>query len=199
MKGHYEIPIAIDPDLYPNIYQGSLLLEDSLPEHNVTIPFTVTMQYASSVIAQRWNDVLAIKNFDYNGGYVFDSIQWYVSGQPIEGAIDFNYFAGEESQLQFGQEYQALLTRNDGVKLFTCAFIPSPVSADVKDMPTLVPPSAPLEIKGKGTASWYDMLGRLYNSETFDDSQIRTPGTRGYFLLVLQTNNTRTIHRVVVR
>ena len=199
MKGHYEIPITIDPDLYPNIYQGSLLLEDSLPEHNVTIPFTVTMQYASSVIAQRWNDVLAIKNFDYNGGYVFDSVQWYVSGQPIVGAIDFNYFAGEESQLLFGQEYQALLTRNDGVKLFTCAFIPSPVSADVKDMPTLVPPSAPLEIKGKGTASWFDMLGRLYNSETFDDSQIRTPGTRGYFLLVLQTNNTRTIHRVVVR
>ena len=199
MKGHYEIPITIDPDLYPNIYQGSLLLEDSLPEHNVTIPFTVTMQYASSVIAQRWNDVLAIKNFDYNGGYVFDSVQWYVSGQPIVGAIDFNYFAGEESQLLFGQEYQALLTRNDGVKLFTCAYIPSPVSADVKDLPTLVPPSAPLEIKGKGTASWFDMLGRLYNSETFDDSQIRTPGTRGYFLLVLQTNNTRTIHRVVVR
>ena len=173
-KGHYEVAVPLN-NLYPNVYEGSLLLVDSMPEFSVTIPFTVTMQYASAVIAQRWNDVLAIKNTEYNGGYQFDSVQWYVSGQPITEAIEFNYYAGEGNQLRFGEEYQALLTRNDGVKLFTCAYIPSPVSAEVTDMPSLVKPSSTLQVKGRGTASWYDMMGRRYSSEQYNDSEIRTP------------------------
>ena len=198
-KGHYELPIALDPALYPNVYNGTLFLVDSMPEFSVTIPFTVTMQYASTVIAQRWNDVLAIKNFDFNGGYVFDSVQWYVSGQPIEGAIEFNYFAGEENQLRFGEEYTALLTRNDGVKLFTCPFIPTAVAADITDMPSLVSPSAPMLVRGQGTAIWYDMLGRMYATEPYDSSMITAPGAKGYYLLVLQSDNARSIHRVVVK
>ena len=198
-KGTYTIDIPIGPDVKPNVYSGSLLLEDTKPEFNVTIPFTVTMQYASSVIAQRWNDVLAIKNTDYNGGYQFDSVQWYVSGQPIAEAIDFNYYAGEGAQLRFGEEYTALLTRKDGVKLFTCPFIPSPVSAEVTDMPSLVKPSSSLQMKGKGTASWYDLLGRRYSSEPYNDSEIRTPETEGLYLLVLQSNNARAAQHVMVR
>lgn len=199
-KGQYQIDIPIDAAVLPNDYTGSLLLIDSMPEFNVTIPFTVSLRYASDVVAQRWNDVLAIKNYDYNGGYEFDSVQWYVNGMPIEGAIDFNYYAGEGNQLRFGEEYQALLLRrSDGVKQFTCPFIPVAVSADVTDMPSLVPPSAPMQIKGKGTATWYDMLGRIHHSENYDSSAITTPSIAGYYLLVLQADDTRSAHRIVVR
>ena len=198
-KGHYELPIAVDPELYPNVYEGVLLLEDSLPKFNLTIPFTLTMQYSSAVIAQRWNDVLAIKNSDFNGGYTFDSIQWYVNGQPIMGANDYVYYAGEGQQLQMGASYTANLRRTDGVILFTCAFIPTPVAADVTDMPSLVPPSAPLMLKGRGTAIWFDMLGRQYNTYGYNDSEIRTPGAEGFYFLVLQNDLTRTIHRVMVK
>ena len=198
-KGHYEIPISIDPALYPNVYEGSLLLVDSLKEYNVTIPFTLTIQYASSVIAQRWNDVLAIRNSDYNGGYQFDSVQWYVNGLPIEGATAFNYFAGEGQTLQFGQEYSALLTRPDGVKLFTCVYVPKAVAADITDMPTLVPPSSALPVRGRGTAYWYDSLGRRYSGESFDNSTITTPATAGYWLLMIQGEYTTTVHPIMVR
>ena len=175
------------------------MLEDSLPEHNVTIHFTLTMQYASSVIAQRWNDVLAIRNADFNGGYQFDSVQWYVSGQPIEGATDFNYYVGPENKLRFGEEYQALLTRADGVKLFTCAFVPAAVPADVTDMPTLVPRSGQLHVRGKGTAYWYDLSGRMHHSESYDASAVTAPATEGYYLLVLLSDTNRTIHQILVR
>ena len=199
-KGQYQIDIPIDATVLPNDYTGSLLLIDSMPEFNVTIPFTVSLRYASDVIAQRWNDVLAIKNYNYNGGYEFDSVQWYVNGMPIEGAIDFNYYAGEGNQLRFGEEYQALLLRrSDGVKQFTCPFIPAAVAADVTDMPSLVPPSTQMQIKGKGTATWYDMLGRQYSSQTYNDSEIRTPGTEGLYFLLLQNEQTRMIHRVMVK
>jgi hypothetical protein len=198
-KGQYRIDIPLDPALVPNVYNGSLLLEDTKPEFNVTIPFSVTVRYASSVIAQRWNDVLAIRNADYNGGYVFDSVQWYVSGQPIEGAVEFNYFAGEDAQLRFGEEYTALLTRNDGVKLFTCPFVPAPVPVEVTDMPSLVQPSAPVQLKGKGTACWYDLMGRQYSAQPYDNSEILTPASQGCYLLILNEENTRASHRVIVK
>ena len=198
-KGHYELPISIDPKLYPNVYEGTVLFEDSLPKFNVTVPLKVTMQYSKDVITQRWNDVLAIRNAEHNGGYRFDSVQWYVAGMPIEGATDFNYYTGPDSQLRFGEEYTALLTRADGVKLFTCAFIPAPVPSDVTDMPTLVPRSAQMQVRGRGTAYWYDLSGRMHHSESYDASAITAPGTEGYYLLVLQDETARSIHQILVR
>lgn len=198
-KGHYAESIYIGSALKPNVYNGTIYLVDLKPEFSVQVDYTLTVNYASAVIAQRWNDVLAIRNFDYNGGYVFDSVQWYVNGLPIEGATDFNYYTGGDTQLQFGKPYSALLTRNDGVKLFTCDFIPMPVAADVTDMPSLLPPTAPLTIKGKGTAYWYDMLGRAAQVEAYDDSDVYTPGIPGYYILVLQSPTGRSIHSVLVR
>ena len=199
-KGSYVLDIALDPNLTPNIYQGSILFEDAKPEFNVTVPFTLSIFYSSDVITQRWNDVLAIRNADYNGGYQFDSVQWYVNGQPIVGANTFAYYVeGDGNQLLFGQPYQALLTRNDGTQLFTCEFIPAPVSAEVTPLPTLIDPNAPLHIQGRGVAQWYDMLGRRYSTQTYNESDITAPGAKGYYLLLLQGDESREIHSIMVK
>ena len=199
-KGHYAEAIYVGAGLKPNVYNGTIFLVDLKPEFSVKVDYTLTVNYASAVIAQRWNDVLAIRNADYNGGYQFDSVQWYVSGQPIEGATDFVYYTGgNDVQLRFGEEYTALLTRNDGVKLFTCPFVPQAVAADVTDMPSLVPPSTTLQINGKGKALWYDMLGRLHHTDPYDHSDIVAPAVAGYYLLVLQAEDAHTIHRIMVK
>ncbi|MBO4519479.1 MAG: fibronectin type III domain-containing protein [Paludibacteraceae bacterium] len=152
------------------------------------------------VITQRWNDVLAIRNADYNGGFAFDSVQWYLNDQPIDGATNFNYYAGSGNKLQFGQEYTALLVRSkDGVKLFTCPFVPTEVPAEIDDMPTLIMLTAPMHIKGKGTAYWYDMLGRVYSSSPYNYSNIIAPAVPGCYLLVLQSGEGRTVHHIMVR
>ena len=198
-KGTYTLPIVLSEMPYPNVYKGKLLLEDSLPKFNLTIPFTLTVQYASSVIVQRWNDVLAIRNADYNGGYTFDAVQWYMNGQPIDGATSFNYYAGDGKTLYFtGEQYTALLTRSDGVKLFTCAFTPTE-RTDIPDMPSLVPPGSSVHVEGKGNACWYDMLGRPHQSEPYDHSDITAPSVAGYYLLELRSDNSRTIHSMMVR
>lgn len=192
-KGHYEIPITLGT-LYPNVYEGQLILEDSIPKWNLTIPFTLTVQYASEVITQRWNDVLAIRNAENNGGYVFDSVQWYVNGMPIEGATTFNYYTGDSAELRFGEEYTALLLREDGVKLFTCPFIPEKVPASVMDTPQLtpivVPPTSQIPMQGEGIAYWYDMLGRLHKMENYNNSAITTPDQQGHYVLMLQSQET---------
>ena len=200
-KGRYQIDIPLSPTLKANIYNGTLLLEDSLPQCNVLLPFTLTVNYSKDVITQRWNDVLAIRNEAYNGGYTFDSVQWFVNGMPINGATDFNYYTGVDAQLRFGEPYTALLTRHDGdkeVKLFTCPFVPTQVIG-ISDMPSLVQKGASMPMKGKGVATWFDMLGRQYSSEAFDNSSIVVPATAGYYLLVLTDDTKRSIHQMMVR
>ena len=199
-KGSYVLDIILDPNLTPNIYQGSILFEDSKPEFNVTVPFTLSVMYSSDVIAQRWNDVLAIRNADYNGGYQFDSVQWYVNGQPIVGANTFAYYVeGDGNNLLFGQAYQALLTRNDGTQLFTCPFIPAPVAEAEMPLPTLIDPNAPLHIQGRGVAHWYDMLGRRHSTQNYNESDIIAPAQKGYYLLLLQSDESREIHPIMVK
>lgn len=199
-KGQETLNIPFNPMPQANVYYGTLLLEDSIPDCNVTLPFTLTVNYASSVITQRWNDVLAIRNTDFNGGYTFDSVQWYMGETPIEGATEFNYYAGEGNTLRFNEPYRALLYRSDGVKLFTCPFMPTQLDKSVvNDMPTLVPLGAPLHIQGKGTARWMDILGRTEHSETYDNSTITTPASAGYYLLLLQGDEKRSTHSILCR
>ncbi|MBR6520964.1 MAG: T9SS type A sorting domain-containing protein, partial [Paludibacteraceae bacterium] len=74
-------------------------------------------------IAQRWNDVLAVKNSDYNGGYEFVAYQWFLNGMPLEGFTTSQYYTG--ANLDFSGDYQVLLTRkDDGVSVFTCSVVP---------------------------------------------------------------------------
>lgn len=216
-KGHYEIPVALDPNMEPGLYNGMFHFTDLKPEFSVDVPFTLTMNYSPVVIAQRWNDVLAIRNnqtikdslkamwgYEPVYNYEFDSVQWFVNGAPIDSANTFNYYAGKGNQLQFGKPYQALLRRvKDGALVFTCEYIPQPVPATYTEMPHLtaytVQPKQALRMHGRGTAHWYDMLGRRYSSKAFDDSDIYAPATAGYFLLVLESDESREINQVLVR
>lgn len=216
-KGHYEVPLVLDPNLEPGLYNGAFKFTDLKPEFSVNVPFAFTMNYAPFVIAQRWNDVLAIRNdttirneYEALWGYKpvyhyeFDSVQWFVSGQPIDSANNFNYYAGEKQQLQFGKEYQALLRRvKDGALVFTCAYIPQPVPTTYTEQPHLTAytakPKQALRMRGRGTAEWYDMLGRRHHVDGFNDSDILAPATVGYYLLVLQREDGREINQVLVK
>ena len=199
-KGSYVLDIILDPDLEPNIYQGAIVFEDAKPEFNVTVPFSLYVKYSSDVITQRWNDVLAIRNADFNGGYQFDSVQWYVNDQPIVGANTFAYYVeGDGNTLRFGEPYKALLTRKDGTQLYTCDFIPAPVPEAEMPLPTLINPNAPLHIQGRGVAHWYDMLGRRHSTQSYNESDIVAPSAKGYYLLLLQTDDSREIHHMIVK
>ena len=85
---------------------------------------------------QKWNDVLAILNERYNGGYVFSDIQWYRNGQTIPAQGNHNSYIYEgsndnEKTLVFGVPYWAKLTRNGESKgICTCAYIPKRTGND---------------------------------------------------------------------
>lgn len=209
-RGHYSFNVPIDPNLEPDMYSGVLYFEDAKPEFNITVPFSLAIHYSSALIAQRWNDVLAIRNDATvkdtlgNRGYDYDfsAVQWYLDGMPIEGATQFNYYTGVGQHLLYGHEYTALLTRKrDGAQVFTCACLPEEVSGytDVPQLRTLVNAAAQMPVSGRGTAYWYDTLGRLHHSDSYDNSYITAPAITGYYLVELRSGNNRSIHPVLVK
>ncbi len=111
----------------PEQYAASLVVTD-LYGRQTTYPTIFTVLYPSWVILQRWNDVLTITNRDFNGGYDFTHVQWYVDDQMVDGMGENNYYyyAGDSLKLQFGVPYRAVLTRaDDGMMFSTCEYVPS--------------------------------------------------------------------------
>ena len=85
--------------------------------------------YPSWLIVQKWDDVLALYNERYNGGYTFSRIGWYNDGLPVEGQGANNSYIyvnrGQGEMLRFGTPYWAELTReDDGKTICTCPYVP---------------------------------------------------------------------------
>ena len=110
--------IKMPADLLPNKYEGIVKFgEESCGKTQETL--TLDLQYSKNVLTQRWGDVLAVKNKDYNGGYEFSAFQWYKNGTPIDGATSSVYYV--QGGLDLNAEYSVLLTRvSDGASVMTC-------------------------------------------------------------------------------
>ena len=179
----------------PDIYHGSVTFYDSI-SGNVTIPFALELRYNSYVIAQRWNDVLAIRNYEHNGNFNFSDFQWYKDGVPILGATQSYYYA--EKKLDPDAEYTALVPRQeDGVSLFICSVKPAiVVSTDKPDIPTLVPPNQPMTIANKkkpfnGIACWFTPAGVNVRTQHISDGfGVVSPNQSGIYILTIVLEDT---------
>ena len=110
--------VKMPKDLKPDKYQTIIHFgERSCGKEHETI--TLNLLYPKEVIVQRWGDVLAVVNEDYNGGYKFIAFQWYKDGQIIEGATSSILY--EPNGLDSTAEYSVMLTRDDDVMLMTCS------------------------------------------------------------------------------
>ena len=116
-----QLVIPMPEDIVPGKYMLNVKFGDEScggGKDGEKIPIEVL--YSKDVLVQRWNDVLAVKNADYNGGnFEFTSFQWYKNGTPIEGAISSILY--EEDGLDLDAEYSVLLTRlGSDIKLMSC-------------------------------------------------------------------------------
>lgn len=158
------IEIAMPDGVVPDRYEAMLTFyNQDCGNSEVSMPFDVF--YSTEVIAQRWNDLLAVKNKDYNGGYEFESYQWFLNGQPIEGEIGTQLYVGE-ANLDFNGVYQVLLTRKDDmVQTFTCGLTPREFSAQELSNAGVVIFSKEdvviAQVKGLAQARVYDLSGML--------------------------------------
>ena len=83
-----------------------------------TMHFSLNLPPA--VVQAKWDNVLAVLNEQYNGGYRFRSFQWYRDGQPLPGQTGSWLYLGAEPDNTGEYTVEAVL--DDGTVVFICPF-----------------------------------------------------------------------------
>lgn len=193
-----EMPDILRPDKYNvTIHFG----ERACGKEHETI--TLNLLYPREVLVQRWGDVLAVTNEEYNGGYEFVAFQWYKNGAVIEGATSSILY--EPEGLDLDAEYSVLLTRrDDNVSLMTC-------SADLIDFGgsddnrvivlTLDKEVLDVDVPQNSKVKIWTANGLLIKEIFINEGQnsINVSGMKGLYILeFIFENNQREIQQVII-
>ncbi len=180
------IELDVPEKVRPDSYEAKFTFYNSdCGDLDTTLVFDVL--YPDTIIAQRWNDVLAVKNKDYNGGYEFVAYQWFLNGQLLEGFTTSQYYTSEN--LDFDGEYQVLITRaDDGVSAFTCSITPTEFSESEMENSGVVIFSSDVinvEISEAAKCYVYSMSGLLYSVSDLEEGMnvIDMPKEVGIYIM----------------
>ena len=198
------LQIPLPADVRPGHYAANLIFLNA-DCGNDTVPLNIAIFYPSSVLAQRWNDVLFVQNADYNGGYEFSGYQWYRNDEPIDGETASYLYVS--SGLDQAAEYRVELTRSDdGMTVSTCPVVP--YAADNVTLTlasSIVPEGGEVLVSSahSGTASLYSLSGVLLNRQTLTGgtTSLAAPTQAGYYLLRVELDNgqVKTYHLQIVK
>ena len=186
-----------DAYIYPDQYMVRLELNNGYcdpQKYGVDIPFVV--RYPSWIIEQNWNNVVALLNEKYNGGYVFDKYEWYVNGRKVDYATGTNLYSQE---IGIGDEVVLYPQRvGDNYSIPTC---PIYIYDKIDQNPTplfVYPTSVPIShakvnvrAKGHGVCAVYNLLGNriLTNVSIADEVEIELPSITGWYMIYYQSDN----------
>ena len=160
-----EVNIPYPADITPGSYTATFTYyQFCCGTHTFTR--TIDVRYRSSIVEQKWNDVLTLLSPKYNGGFEFTAYQWYKDGMPLLGE-NHSYLY---QPLDENSYYYVELTRADGVTITTCPIQPVH-HEDQTPFPTLVTGGKriPMYMAYPTTIWYYTMSGQLYS--TFDMQQ----------------------------
>jgi hypothetical protein len=159
----------------------------------------LTFLYPSTVLKQHWNDVVAVLTHDYNGGYNFVDFKWYKNGLLLSGETH-SYIC---QQLEFGAEYSALLTEDNGTQLMTCPLIATE-HVDISLYPTLLNRAQRINcnVSEASVVYIYDMMGNLileFNVAS-GETELEMPYTSGVYMVKIVTASSKVRNiKLVVR
>lgn len=163
---------------------------------------TLDVRYPDSILVQRWNDVVAVRNAEYNGGYEFVAFQWFVNDEVVPGATSANLYV--EAGLDVDAEYSVLLTRlEDGVSAFTCPLVPE-YYPDVVDSPIVTFDDVVMRIQSAkaGRCRVFNAMGLLLASFDLNsgETEISLPGVSGVCVMEIVTEDgVRSAHKVILK
>lgn len=197
--GNNMIEIPMPENVLPGKYTFFFDMYDGYVGYD-SITITLDVRYGVSVLAQRWNDVIGVKNSAYNGGFDFNLYQWFVNGDTIVGANSSILYS--ESDLDFSAEYKVCLTRvSDGVSQFTCAFTPQKFDMSNQDLTVYnVRQVHEIETEEPAHVRIWSMLGDLYGTYKVDGSaSIVMPDKAGIYIMEIITADYRNSYKILVK
>jgi len=193
--------ILLPANVRPNIYNAVLKVYEKNCGDSTLYPIDFKVKYDTTVMTQRWNDVIGVKNSAYNGGYTFTGFQWYKNGAALSGQTSSNLYVS--AFLNVSDRYSVMLTRNDGVILPTCDFAPTLLtSADI--VPTFVSPSQVISLKTictSGIVSYTDITGRVESRQPVgaDNTSTQVPAQKGMYILQIATEDENKQYKIIVK
>lgn len=213
MDGTITIPIPLDSVISangdkvyiyprPDTYKMNLIVTNLCNQED-TIPLEYTILYPSHVIYQRWNDVLAIYNEHYNGGYPVSAVRWYRNGVQETALGEHGSYIRRTDLVSDIVPYWAEITRSDDGKTFcTCRFTPAEQS--VPDKPVFAGDQQ-IEVRRVGSRNLqvltetvgqytiFDMSGRKLQTGNYNpvhgsyELKITPSIARGTYILLFRT------------
>jgi len=154
------------------------------------LPVILKVKYSSEVIDQK-NDIVALLNEDYNGGYRWVGYQWYRDDQPIYGATTSYVVVSDNDQ---NSRYYCVLISEDGLEMPTCEVVYTSGWVPVENVevlhvsPTVLMPGEAVTLSHGGDICVYDALGRLvYSAQTSEalPARVEMPAHSGVYLLTV--------------
>ena len=198
------LQIPLPADVRPGHYAANLIFLNA-DCGNDTVPLNISIFYPSSILSQRWDDVLFVQNADYNGGDEFSTYQWYKNDEPIDGETASYLYASDG--LDQAAEYRVELTRSDdGMTVSTCPVVPYAVdNVTLTLASSVVPEGGEVQVLSAhgGMASLYSLSGVLLSRQPLAEgtTSLTAPTQAGYYLLRVELDNgqVKTYHLQIVK
>ena len=194
--------IRILPENIPGIYRAYVIFMDENCG-NDTVPLQITINYPSSMLIQKWNNVIAILDI----GTEFSDFLWHKDGRALHDQTR-PYLHIRDGELEFGTGYSVLLTRaSDGTSVFTCEFVPEKrvIPFSVSLFPTIlqVNESAILTLAVGADVFIYDVMGIMQSQVRINSGGqhplVVSDRAGSYVVRVHQDNGLQQNFRVLVR
>lgn len=205
LNNENDIVVNLPQPMVPNNYNAKLIFHDKL-SGDVEIPINIAVNYSDTILVQKWNDVIGIRNTEHNGGYTFTQFQWYKATEPIEGATnEYLYIGG--GTLEEGVPYYVKLSRveSDGslIVLNTCPIYPITKVEDFS-FPSIVGTHQKVKayLPKQAQLRFVSLDGRVNQWQEMDEGStfIQTPSSEGLFVLqVLYSDGQKEQKKVWVR
>ena len=175
------VAIPYDANILPGHYSATMrFYQFCCGTYTRTRGFDI--RYRSSIVEQKWNDVLTLLSPKYNGGYEFTAYQWYKNDMPLEGETHSYLY----QPLDFEAEYYVEVVRKDGVMMKTCPIQPI-YHEQQSEYPTVVKAAQrlPVYMEHSATIWYFTVSGQLYSSFTLPQgyADLPTPEQPGIFVL----------------
>lgn len=190
---HIEIPA----DVKPGNYNAHIKVHDVLDCAAIDIPVPISIYYSSGIMAQKWGDVLAVYNSQYNGGFNFSRFRWYLNGEEISGEyMSYLNMTKTYEMLDLEGYYQVGLTRvGEEEEILSCPFFAYTYSEE-SSAPQLVRNGNMLNVTWpdvSGVAQIWNNAGQLISEISFSDGilSMGIPEDHGVYILTVKSDDGR--------
>lgn len=206
-NGYLVIPLPQNPTVEE--YSFSMMAEGISCRSTHQKDYVLQLSYPwETVGAQKWDDVLAVKNAAYNDyGDEFDSFQWYCNNSPIPGANTSYFYLGEGNTFNGKDEYYVSMRRTEDGKMYrTCGVTPVPMTPSrVAIYPSAPAPGETVQVFGLEDdcrMQITSVMGDVVNTGNIMSTvgEFRAPALQGIYVVNLITKEGKTFNfKLLVR